>query len=156
MDSFTIKKRRSLHFCGWMLRKRVCPEGTRKNLAIEKDEDKEREKKKDGAWMGKRILFLVGDSNENSVFLLSFLPSLSFSFNFSLPLSFVFTSSMSSLFTSIISDRRDVGYVQSANTLTSVTDVSLCRSRAHCQHRHEKIIHFYNLCGWFGKEWRLI
>lgn len=82
------EKRQSLHFCGWMLRKRVCPEATRKNLAVERDEDKERERerreKKDGARMGKRILFLVGGSSEC---LSSSLPlSLSLLYTFFLPL----------------------------------------------------------------------
>jgi len=63
VDSFTIKKRRFLHFCGWMSRKRVCPEGTRKNLVVQRDEKRERErerreKKTEHGW--KREFFIFG------------------------------------------------------------------------------------------------
>lgn len=41
VDSFTAGKGRSLHFCGWISRKRVWPEGTREYLAPREDKEEE-------------------------------------------------------------------------------------------------------------------
>jgi len=90
VNSFTVKKRRFLHFCGWMSRKRVCPEGTRKNLVVQRDEKREtekeiekerekREKKTEHGWK-ENFLFLVGGSSENLSSFLPFFLSLLFTF----------------------------------------------------------------------------
>lgn len=73
---------------------------TKEPSGREEERERERREKKDGARMGKRILFLVGGSSEYLPPCLYLSPSSS--------LSFVSTSSMSSLFTSTTSDRRDI------------------------------------------------
>lgn len=87
------------------------------------------EKERDGAMDGKKNLIFAVVPARICLPLSPSLPSPRH------PLPSAFTSTVSSSSTKV---RRDIGYVQSANTLTSVTGANRCRSRTH-RRRHEKI-----------------
>lgn len=86
--------------------------------------------------MGKRFLYLVGGSSKDFCFFFSLSSPLSLSCFPSICYTRFHVPRVFLVYLYHLTVRRDIGYAQSANTLTSVTGANRYRSRTHC---HEKI-----------------